>query len=210
MPKPRRGDPELLLVSFCDIVTVTTSALFMAMIIVIDQSSKTPLYRPTPISVETTNAPVYFECRDNQLFYIDRTNLLSILRKSAEESKPAAGTNTTQVLGALLNRDIGDDVYRFDNRFLLLGEIALLPRTNATGLTVTDLDSKANNKFQKMLQRLNRENQYLVFLVRDDSFPAFRKVRDMAVNMGFISGWEFLEREEPITFVGALARIKAQ
>ena len=35
MPRPKKGDPELNLVSFCDIVTVICVALFMAMIVVV-------------------------------------------------------------------------------------------------------------------------------------------------------------------------------
>ena len=65
---------------------------------------------------------------------------------------------------------------------------------------LADFDSNVSDK----------DNQYLVFLVRDDSFLAFRKARDVSTKAGYRSGWEYLGRDEPLTFVGTFARIKSQ
>ena len=103
-------------------------------------------------------------------------------------------------------QDIGDEYYQIDTRYLLLGQMALLPRTNATGIKSADI----TNKFGSVIAPINKDNQYLVFLVRDDSFLAFRKARDVSTRAGYRSGWEYLGRDEPLTFVGAYARIKSQ
>lgn len=210
MPRPKKEGPELLLVSFCDIVTVTMSSLFMALLVVIDQSSKTPSIRHTPIAETITNAPVYFECRANQVFPIDRTKLSEQLRDTTNNvAKAPGGTNALSSLtglGQLMMQDIGDEYYQIDTRYLLLGQMALLPRTNAIGMK----SAEVTNKFGAVIAPINKDNQYLVFLVRDDSFSVFRKARDVSAKAGYRSGWEYLGRDEPITFVGAYARIKSQ
>ena len=210
MPKPKKEGPELLLVSFCDIVTVTMSSLFMALLIVIDQSSKTPSVRHTPIAETITNTPVYFECRANQIFPIDRAKLADHLRNATNTvAQSPGGTNSLSSLtslGQLMVKDIGDEYYQIDTRYLLLGQMALLPRTNTTGLKSADI----TNKFGSVISSINKDNQYLVFLVRDDSFSIFRKARDVSNKAGYRSGWEYIGRDEPITFVGTYARIKSQ
>ena len=212
MPRPKKGDPELLLVSFCDIVTITTAALFMAMVVVIDQASKTPIYRPTPIATATTNEPIYFECRANQVFHIDKTNLASILHAAMTNTVVQTGEKTGSGLGGmerLMQQDIGDRFYKVDPGYLLIGEVALIPRTNTIGIPVAEFTERTN-AFTRQLIRIKPASQYLVFLVRDDSFPVFRKARELTVNSGYISGWEFLDRTEPITFAGTFAHVKTQ
>jgi len=208
MPKRKKSDPELLLVSFCDIVTVTTSALFMALIIVVDAAGRTPVLRKTPISRPTTNMPVYVECRENQVFPIDRTNFVHLIQISFTNTM-AKSTNTTESLSHLMTGDVGDEYYKVDSRFLLMGQFALIPRTNAEGVTDQDLKQPAN-KFTKFIEQTSKNTQYLVFLVRDDSFQVFRDARDVAVKLGYESGWEYLGRDEPLTFAGTYARIRAQ
>jgi hypothetical protein len=207
MPKKKKGDPELLLVSFCDVVTVTTCALFMALIVVVDQAGRTPVLRHTPIAASTTNTPVYFECRASQVFPIDRAKLASTLQSSSSNAPaPTANGSSLASLGELIQRDIGDEYYKIDTRYLMLGQFALLPRTNATGFAIGDL----SNRLSSVLGRINRSSQYVVFLVRDDSFPVFRAARNVTVSLGYETGWEYLGTDEPITFVGALAKIKTQ
>ena len=208
MPRPKKGDPELLLVSFCDIVTITTAALFMAMVVVIDQASKTPIFRPTPIAVATTNNAVFFECRKNQIFFIDQTNLLAMIEQDAE-ALGGKFQSTEQALRELLDRSIGDKYYKVDTRFLLLGEIALTPKPDVLGIAEAEV-KLGTNQFTRILEKYNADREYVVFFVRDDSFPVFREARSHSVKKNFMVGWEFLELGEPITFVGAFAGVKTQ
>ena len=210
MPQKKKEEPELLLVPFCDVVTVTMASLFMALLVVIDQSMKTPTIRNTPIAETVTNWPVYFECRANQVFPVNRVKLAEALQNTTNAvAKTPGGSNTLSSisgLGQLMMQDIGDEYYQIDTRYLLLGQMALLPRTNATGIK----SAEVTNKFGTAIASFNRDNQYLVFLVRDDSFSVFRKARDIATRAGYRSGWEYIGRDEPLTFVGAFARIKSQ
>ena len=44
--RKKEGEPEMLIVSFCDIVTITTAAMFFAMLITVQESVKVPVIRP--------------------------------------------------------------------------------------------------------------------------------------------------------------------
>jgi hypothetical protein len=205
----KKGDPELMLISFCDIVTVTCVALFMAMIIVIWEAIKTPEIRATPLAAAVTNAPVYFECRNNQLFPVNRDAFVQQIRSSAAERKAAAGSTSEQGLQSLMKLDLADDFYKVSNNHLLVGMIALQPRPEATGLDEAGA-IQTNSLFHRALAAHSPDSHYLVFYVRDDSFPIFRKVRDLAAKAGWNSGWEYLDRTEPVTFAGIMGRIGSQ
>lgn len=206
--RKKKGNPELNVVSFCDIVTVSMVALFMALVIVIDQAMRTPNLRPTPLTVATTNAPVYFEFRRNQLYRIDRAELMGILRESARELRRQQGGTAEGVLQTAMSQDIGNRFYRLDNGFLMMGVVALLPRADVPGLPEASFD-QTPNPIEDALKAINTNSQYAVFLVRDDSWPVFRRTRDLSIKLGVMSGWEYLGRDEPITFEGMFARIKA-
>ena len=205
----KKSDPELMLISFCDIVTVTCVALFMAMIIVIWEAIKTPEIRATPLAAAVTNAPVYFECRNNQLFPVNRDAFVQQIRSSAAERKAAAGSASEQGLQSLMKLDLADDFYKVSNNHLLVGMIALQPRMEAQGLDEAGA-VETNSLFRRALAAHSPDSHYLVFYVRDDSFPIFRKVRDLAAKSGWNSGWEYLDRTEPVTFAGIMGRIGSQ
>jgi hypothetical protein len=201
MARPKKGDPELLLVSFCDIVTVTCVAMFMAMVIVIDQAMRTPRLRPTPMAHATTNAPLFFECRAGQVFPIERPAFENMLQKAQEEFKASHpdGASVEAALQELNTLDVGDAFYRIRNSYLLMGILAIDPRPEAKGITHNQL-AEPSNRFQTTLARASKPSEYVVFLVRDDSFSVFRSARDFAHAAGFQIGWEYLGRGEPIVF----------
>lgn len=202
MPRKPKSDPELNLVSFCDIVTVTCVALFMAMIVVLDIAMRTPTIRPMPMAFALTNAPVYFECRGGGLFPVERAAIAEQVRV-ARSQVGGPGDPQEDALQRIMQLDLGDANYRVDNRFLMMGIVALRPRDGATGLS-------PERELPPRLAALDPARDFVVLLVRDDSFPLFRRVRDAAARAGLEVGWEYLARDEPITFEGSMARIMAQ
>src|ERR1043166_594266 len=79
--RKKKGEPEMLIVSFCDIVTITTAAMFFAMLITVQEAIKIPIFRPTPRAVPSNKQAVFFECRSNEVFYIDKEGLDSQVAK---------------------------------------------------------------------------------------------------------------------------------
>jgi hypothetical protein len=213
MPRPKKGDPELLLVSFCDIVTIVTAALFMAMIVVIDESSRIPSVRPMPLLTSTTNMPVYFECRGDQVYPIRLGPLAAAFQKAGEEVKAANARQLggeAAALGEIMKIQVGDDIYQLDPHYMLMGIMALMPRPGVEGTTVKQILDSPENAFRKAIDAMDSTSQFCAFIVRDDSFNVFRRARELATSKRFRAGWEFLDRDERITFAGGLRRLGVQ
>ena len=191
----------MLIVSFCDIVTITTAALFFCLLVTVQEAVKIPVFRPTPRSKITAKQGVFFECRTNQLFFVDKAGLDDQVEKLMSALNPGVrGGDLGSFLKALQGQEVGNAYYRVDPRYLLVGQMGLEARPGVPGETITDLENANNGKFQAILSQLNRTNQYIAFLVRDDSFNVFRKARQIADEAGLDTGWELLGIDEPIKF----------
>jgi hypothetical protein len=196
----KKGEPELLIVSFCDIVTVTTAALFFAMLITVQEAVKIPVFRPTPRAKITSKQGVFFECRTNELFFVDKAGLDDQVEKLMSTLNPGIrGGDLDSFLKAIQGQEVGNAYYKVDPRYLLVGRMGLEARPGVTGEAVTELDDPSS-KFQAILSQLDKSQQYIAFLVRDDSFNIFRKARQVADAAGFDTGWELLGIDEPIKF----------
>ena len=214
MPKPKKGDPELLLVSFCDIVTIVTAALFMAMIVVIDESGRIPSIRPMPLLRSTTNAPVYFECRAGQVYQLDYNGLTGLFKQETERFKKLnaaqMGGDGVVAMGEIMKIDVGDSFYRLDPHYLLMGIMALVPKDGQKGTTEKEILDSPENAFRKRIDTMDHKSQFCAFIVRDDGFAVFRRARELATSKRFETGWELLDRNERITFAGALRGVGVQ
>jgi hypothetical protein len=233
MPKRKKaGDPELLLVSFCDIVTVITAALFMTMVVTIQEAMRVPVLKGTPLAnrgammrqqkvpgdfvqegteggsgpLIIAKRPVYFECRKQMIFPINYTSLFSQMRiarsKSLGEKSSRDGSDPLAALAALQTLSVGDDYYVVRPDIMLPNKFKLEPRAESVSETEPELEYADKSKFFSSLKRINQSNEYIVFLVRDDSFNIFRRCRRIANEEGFESGWEYLDDVQPIEFGG--------
>jgi hypothetical protein len=257
MPKrPKAGDPELLLVSFCDIVTVTVSALFMAMVITIQEAMKVPELKGAPrakvmakrapvklssqggkgeaggaygngkdgaggagggtnaasgadggVVVQIQPTPVYFECRKGMVFPVNYEELYQQTRvaRTAPVKKPEDGaTPSTGIdfLANMQNKEIGNDYYKVQPSFLMLGQMVLEARPDAKGESEKEIENKATSKFFAALHEIDKKKNYVVFLVRDDSFALFKTCRRFVQQEGYDSGWEYLDDDQLIKFGG--------
>jgi hypothetical protein len=196
----KKSEPELLIVSFCDIVTITTAALFFAMLITVQEAVKIPIFRPTPRAKITTKQGVFFECRTNQLFFVDKAGLNDQVAKLM--STITLGSRGGDFESFMKNSEaqvVSNEFYKVIPRYLLVGREALEPRPGVAGETLAELDSP-NSNFRAIVSQLVKTNQYIAFLVRDDSFNVFRKARQVADEAGLDTGWELLGIDEPIMF----------
>lgn len=202
----------MLLVSFCDIVTITICAMFMAMIVVIDESMKIPVVSPVPMVRPTTNMPVYFECRNRMVYPIDYAELRKIFQERGETMKRKPGDTAEALLDRISKIDAGNQYYRLDPNMAMMGLMGLIPSTNAiAGVTEDEINTlEGKNLFETAMKNMNAHSQYFVFFVRDDSFKVFRSCRAKVVEAKFEHGWEFLTKDEPITFEGIMRNIGTQ
>jgi hypothetical protein len=198
--RKRKSEPELLIVSFCDIVTITTAALFFCLIVTIQEAVKIPVFKPTPLARISSKQGIFFECRNDQLFFVDKTGLDGQVEELMSKLNPGVrGGDLESLLKAIQGQDVGNAYYKVDPRYLLVGQMGLEPRTGVSGEVAGDLASP-NNKYRSMLSSLDKDKQYIAFLVRDDSFNIFRKARQVADSLGLDTGWELLGIGESIKF----------
>jgi hypothetical protein len=198
--RKHKGEPEMLIVSFCDIVTITTAALFFCLLVTVQEAVKIPILRPTPRAKVSSKQGVFFECRDNQLYFVDKAGLDDQVEKLMSTLNPGIrGGDLESFLKAIQGQEVGNLYYKVDPRYLLVGRMGLEARPGIPGETLGEL-ADPNSKFQAILSQLDKDHQYIAFLVRDDSFSVFRKARQVADDAGLDTGWELLGINEPIKF----------
>jgi len=206
----KKGEPEMLIVSFCDIVTITTAALFFAMIMTLQEAVKIPVFRPTPRAAITNKQPVFFECRNGEVFFIDKAGLDDQVTKLVSTLNPGVrGGDMSQFLKVIQGQEVGNEYYKVNPSYLLTGLVALEARPDVHGESAEDI-ANAKSKFQDLLAGMDNKSQYVAFLVRDDSFSVFRTARQIADKAGFDVGWELLGQDEPIKFGSSGSQIMAQ
>lgn len=205
--RPPKPEPDLNITSFCDIITVSIVALFMSLVIVIDIAMKTPKLRTAPYSRAVTNTPVYVECRGDTLYPINRSEIEQSIRSTLRtiRAQNASGQSASREENLML--DMGNQYYRIDNSMLAVGAMVLHPRLEVEGLAAPAVADPG--PFGGILDTLNTNIHYLVYLVRDDSFNAYRQARDFARSRGFLTGWEYLGIDEPISFDGLYKNVRA-
>jgi len=70
-------------------------------------------------------------------------------------------------------------------------------KSKATGDRLEDL-GKPGSEIEKVLKKLDARQQRIIFLVQRDSFPIFRRARELVFKRGFECGWLFTSRQEII------------
>ena len=194
----------------CDIVTITTAALFFCLIVTVQEAVKVPIFRPTPLAKVSTKQGIFFECRNDQLFFVDMAGLDGQVEDLMSKLNPGVrGGDLGSFVKVIQEQDIGNAYYKVDPRYLLVGKMGLEPRPGTYGEGTGDLEN-AESKYQAMLSSLDKDKQYIAFLVRDDSFNVFRKARQVADSLGLDTGWELLGIDEPIKFGAGRTAIGTQ
>lgn len=190
----------MLIISFCDIITISTAALLLALFVTVQLAVKIPVFKPTPRSTPSSKQAVFFECRDDRLFFIDKAGLDEQVEELMSKLNPEVrGGDLGSFLKAIQGQEVGNSYYKVDPQYLLVGRMSLEPRAGIIGETANDLENRTS-KYLAMLTLLDKDKQYVAFLVRDDSFGVFRKARHMADSLGLDTGWELLGVDEPIKF----------
>jgi hypothetical protein len=194
------GEFELMLVSFCDIITIALSALLFSTIMVVFNAIKVPVLRPTPMAKPAEGkVPIFVECRENQLFFLEKDKIDAAVEKIMASIPPGRTGDIENFVRALKEYDVGTDYYTIDPRYLLVGKVALLPRPGIQGETLNDIKNPFG-KYQIFLNAIAKQPVYIAFLVRDDSFPVYREARKAAIDRGIDTGIELLDIGEPIQF----------
>lgn len=161
--------------------------------------AQTPLVVPQPVVRMVTNTPVFFECRNDELFRIDVEGLKKIFRDSTAgfDRSPAS-------IAALAQRKPGDETYAIELSSFMVGVLMLKAKPGVHGETAGHLE-KPDGHFRAALSHLDTNTNPLMFFVRPDGSNVWNQARTIATNAGFRVGSVPLAAEHPLTFEGAMA-----
>ncbi|MBU0678957.1 MAG: hypothetical protein KJ626_12670 [Verrucomicrobia bacterium] len=204
--KKESSSVEVNLDSFLDILTCLVGVLVLIIILTSIDASQTKLLIPTPMGQETDKRPVWIECRDNQLYLIDLDEIKDLATAELKRIADSVKGDAREMVGMVNTAFVETDAYTIDLSYSLIGQYALRPRENVQGTSLDNLDFEDTANlaiggwFEEILEKIDPDNDFLSFLVRDDSFKVFKKARAVAWLLKIQCSYELLDLTDPIKF----------
>lgn len=216
----KQNNPGQNLDSFLDILTNTIGVLIFVSLFVSLLAVETGTIIRTPLRSETNKVGRFFEVRNNQVFYLSDSKLEAeveqILSTLPTCKTPEVPENIPSYLQSfylqeiqqyeqcLKTRSIRLENFYYDNGNYLIsftdeGSLKYDANSSSQGEDSKVL-KKTDSKFINTLKQLNSEVNYIAFVVRPDSFEAFRVAREKAWSLGFEVGWEPIPQDRVLVF----------
>jgi len=224
MPRQRtirkKNHPGQNLDSFLDVLTNTVGVLMFIGLFVSLLTVEADRIIKTPLRAETDKKGVFFELRNNQLFYISDPeietqieDIYSSLPTCNLPEPPRSRSQfayqtylneiniynscTSNIARRVKNFSVDNGQYRVS--FTADASLRYEPISNAQGEENQQIGAE-NSQFAQILQTLNPNEQYVAFIVRPDSFSTFRAAREKALTKGFQVGWEPFAQNNILVF----------
>ncbi|OKH23202.1 hypothetical protein NIES593_10160 [Hydrococcus rivularis NIES-593] len=212
--------PTQNLDSFLDILTNTVGVLMFISLFISLISIQASTTIRTPLVSKSEKKAHYFEVRGNRVTYLDDAAIdrqLTILVSSLPRcDRPDIPQNLDSDLYQYYLSDIEEyevctnrvferlkgfqaQTKNYNVRLVGVDAIMYEPTGENSGETIKEI-AKSDSEFRTVLRKLNPQTDYLAFIVRPDSFSAFRAARQQAWEKGFEIGWEPQSVEKPIVF----------
>jgi len=209
--KGQAGAGGINLDSFLDIMTCLVGVLVLIIILIGIDASQTRVLIPTPVARETDKRPIFIEARNDQLFMVPLDRLQATANTTLRNLRIETDGNIEQLLGLMSRTNVEDEAYRIDLSYALMGQLALHPLPDVSGYPLEDIQKEGpTDWFGRILDGMNKDEEMLTFIVRDDSFRVFKFARALAWHEEVDVAYELIGRGEPIRFGLAGTRIKAQ
>lgn len=200
--------PQQNLDSFLDILTNTVGVLmFISLFITLVAVQSSTIVR-TPLVKESEKQVHFFEVSGNRVIYL---NTKSVNEQIGEFIKNLPICTKPNYISGMFDSYL-DEVQNYqsclENK---VRELELFrAQTKYYEVELVDLESAAwkynlksinsgepsiqlndtNSEYKNILSQLKSNEDYVAFLVRPDSFTAFRQAREIAWKAGFDVGWE--------------------
>lgn len=216
----KNNHPGQNLDSFLDILTNTVGVLMFIGLFLSLLAVETGTIIRTPLRAETNKDGRFFEVRNNQVFYLSDPKLEKeidqILSTLPNCNTPEIPENIPSYLHSFYIQEIERyercvktrntqlENFYFDNGNYLIsftteGSLKYDANSSSQGENSKELKN-TNSKFINTLKQLNPEINYVAFIVRPDSFEAFRAAREKAWSLGFEVGWEPISQDRVLVF----------
>ena len=209
----RRTDPQEMgistsLDSFLDIITNVLGLLILicALTIISTQDIQISLGTPIMADVDDDLERVCFECRDNRLVPLDSDYRSDEIKavfssgvSSSERKRKIAALNGSSSSNGFHQFEVKIREIDLGSQTLRMMEIVVTPVEEPVGDTLSQM-RKPDSELNKRLSKMNPKKHWLYFVVRTDSFEAFRAARKYAKKQGFQVGWTPYKPKKPIVF----------
>ncbi|MEO0836117.1 MAG: hypothetical protein AAFY16_09050 [Cyanobacteria bacterium J06642_3] len=205
--------------SFLDILTNTVGVLmFISLFVTLIATGSSPKTRvtiQTPLASPTDKDQLWFEITGNKVSHLNvrqiREEEIELTGNLPNCNKPG-NVNSDQyalrqrnyescllsIIGRQSNFRSNTDNYRVRTSD---GGVSLLFEPSSTDIGETTSQLMAiDSQFQQILAQFNPDQDSLAFIVRPDSFEAFRTARKQAWDAGYEVGWEPHPQDAPIKF----------
>jgi hypothetical protein len=216
----KNNHPGQNLDSFLDIMTNTIGVLMFVSIFVSLLTAEAGTVIRTPLRSETSKVGKFFEIRNNQVFYLSDSKLQTEIDKIVATlptcKSPEVPKNIPSYLYSfyiqeveqyeqcIKTRNIKLENFYYNNGNYLVsftdqGSLKYDASSSSQGEDSKQLKN-TNSNFINTLKNLNPEINYVAFIVRPDSFEAFRVAREKAWSLGFDVGWEPISQDRVFVF----------
>lgn len=196
----RRGNPEVIMEPFLDIVTNVIGVLFFVIIHITLSASRAKGLVTTPLSQVTDTEPISVECAGGKAFFSHAEELLEQAGRIIDQTLSEDGS-WSDVERQIEEANIHNLFYTLHLVVQWSGDITieLEVSTHDHGETSRELQ-KSTSTFRQELEKLDPAKNHVFFRVRPDSLEAFYTARRLATETGFRTGWEPYEIGSSIRF----------
>ncbi len=200
----KNRDSGISLDSFLDILTCLQGVLMLIIITTGIDAAQTKVVVATPIELAGNERPIYIECRDNQLFRVPVLEARQAVQKKQLEVmkvRRESGGDMIDVLESMGKADIDIGDYVIDFTRYLNGQVALIPKPDIKGHALTTAEAENENTwFGRIVAEMDKDNERINFLVRDDSFNVFKLARVIAWTQKIKVTYSLVPRNDPLIF----------
>ena len=197
----RRRDIATALDPLMNVVACALGLLLLVVMLESVHASRLRVLVPTPMEHLAEKAPVFIECRNNELFKVPLAELRRLANDKLKTVSAEAAGNSDEILRQLPQMSVQTDMYRVDLTYALLGQFAIVPLPMAKGYSLEDASKEtATDWFGRVLTGVDRNKEMIAFLVRDDSFEVFARARILAQAERIDVSYELLGVDDPIKF----------
>ena len=125
--------------------------------------------------------PIYFECRNNQLFHISLENINKAFNEKTDILREQVDSNPDEFIKLIPGVELEVDGYRVDYLQALAGAYDLQPIPEGKSDSLKDRQHDSDTaSFNNILQNIDPSTQYLHFFVRPNSLDLFNTAKESA------------------------------
>ena len=174
--------PDIDLSSFTDLMTCILGVLVLIILLTGIDASQIAVLVATPKEITGDDkSPVFFECRNQQLFYISTDDLKEAVDAKTEQIRTAVAGDQKEFLKQAAQTMLEVNGQKLDYTMALVCKYELIPIPDAEGYKFArNVEENEHTWYGTKLAAIDPQTQFICFFVRPDSFRSFQRARTLA------------------------------